>query len=284
MKKLIINADDFGLHQNVNAAIIDGYQQGCITSTSLMAGGRAFEDAVTLAKNCPDLGVGVHLTLVAEKPVTAPAEVSTLVDSYGFLPAGYLEFMNKYIMGKFDFDQIKIELDAQIAKVFETGLKITHVDSHQHLHVLPGILEIVIDLARKYHIEAMRSPCEPYFFVGGYPAKLMRMASRMGLSFLAKKAQKKVRKEGFLTPDHFFGMLAGGNMRQKYLLNIVDNLPEGISEIMMHPGNDNIALGESFTWKYHWQQELAAVKSVELRTCVEDKHIQLISFRELANV
>lgn len=284
MKKLIINADDFGLHKNVNGGIINGYQEGCITSTSIMPGGRAFEQAVSLAAGCPELGVGVHLTLVAEKTVVDPSKVKTLVDSYGLLPAGYSEFMNKYILGKLDFSEIKTELDAQIAKVFKTGIKITHLDSHQHLHVLPGILDIVIDLSRKYNISALRIPCEPHFFIGGYPAKFGRMVSRMGLSYLAQRAKIKARKQGLITPDHFFGMLAGGNMRQDYLLNIVDNLPEGVSEIMVHPGNDDIELGKSFTWQYHWQQELTAVKSLELKTHLADNKIKLISFRELANV
>lgn len=284
MKKLIINADDFGLHKSVNIGIINGFQEGFIRSTSIMPGGKAFEQAVALAKDCPKLGIGVHLTLVAEKSVIDPEKVSTLVDCSGYLPAGYFEFMNKYILGKFDFGQIRTELDSQIAKVFATGLKITHLDSHQHLHVLPGILDIVMDLARKYNIPALRIPCEPYLFIGGYPTHISRMVSRAGLTFLAQRAKNKVRKQGFITPDHFFGMLAGGNMQEKYLLNILDKLPEGVSEIMMHPGNDNGELSKSFLWPYHWQQELAAVKSSALKNCLQNNDIQLISFRELANV
>lgn len=281
MKQLIINADDFGLHEAVNQGIIAGYRQGCITSTSLMPGGQAFDQAVSLAKQNPGLRVGVHLTLVADKPVIDPGEIPSLVDRKGKFIEQYPQFILSYVSGKICDAEIRRELFAQVQKAVATGIPITHLDSHQHLHVLPGILSIVIDIAKQFNIRAIRIPDEPYFFLGGYPFTAFRIAGRCGLTFLARMARRKIIRQGFAVPDHFYGMLAGGNMREKYLHNIITQLPDGNSEIMMHPGDNNNILKRVYTWGYSWQEELAAVKSMDTKKRLEEKRVNLISFKEL---
>ncbi len=283
MKLLIVNADDFGLHPAVNRAIIAGHTGGCITSTSIMPGADAFRDAAALAERHPSLGTGVHLTLVGERPVANPAAIPTLVDGDGRFPAQYPAFLARYLRGRISKDEIRVELAAQLAKTAAAGVKITHLDSHQHLHVLPGIIDIALDLAEQFGIKAMRIPSEPRFFSGGFPCTVGRFAGRFGLSSLASLARSKAKRRGVAAPDHFFGMLAGGNMRQEYLLNILGCLPDGVSEIMVHPGDDADALGASYGWGYRWEDELAALTSPETRRCLESKGIRLISFREIAH-
>lgn len=282
MKKLIINADDFGLHECINLGIIEGHVRGCITSTSIMPGGAAFEHAITLLKSHPRLGVGVHLTLVGEKPVADPSQVSSLIDDNGKFPHQYPQFLLRYISGKVSSEDIRRELTAQVAKVFDAGIKVTHIDSHQHLHIMPGIMPIVLDIAKEFSIKAIRIPDEPYLFLGGYPFKFFRIAARCGLTFLSRLARLKTNSL-LASPQYFFGMLAGGNMREEYLTNIINTLPDGVSEIMMHPGLYSDSLSEEYNWGYHWQDELSAVMSRRVLKLVEKNKISLVSFGELAN-
>jgi hopanoid biosynthesis associated protein HpnK len=281
MKQLIVNADDFGLHPVVNQAIIEGYTTGCITSTSLMPGAAGFEDALRLAAGYPELGVGVHLTLVGEKPVADRANVSSLLDDDGRLVAQYPQFVARFLLGGISLSEVRIELTAQIEKALASGLTFTHLDSHQHLHVLPGIIDIVLDLANQYGISAIRIPAEALFFTGGYPFTLGRLLSRCGLTVLARRAAWKAKRRGVRVPDHFFGMLAGGNMQEEYFLNIVSQLPTGTSEIMVHPGKNDATLKAAYGWEYHWQGELAAVTSSVVLHKLDEEKIKPVSFREL---
>ncbi len=222
LKRLIVNADDFGLHTLVNEGILEGHNHGCISSTSIMASGLAFDEAVLLAKQTPTLGVGVHLTLVgAEQTVCPPADIPSLVNDTGQLAASYGQFLPRYFSGQIRLAEISRELTAQIEKVLESGLPITHFDSHQHMHVVPGIDDIVIELARRYQVTAVRIPAEPYFFIGGFPWNLPRYIGRGGLTYLANRARRKYRKAGLITTNQFFGMLAGGTMLPQYFSRII---------------------------------------------------------------
>ncbi|WP_378956323.1 ChbG/HpnK family deacetylase [Pelosinus sp. sgz500959] len=281
MKHLIINADDFGLHETVNLGIIQGYTTGIITSTTIMASGKAFEHAVGLAETNQKLGVGVHLTLVGEKPVCHPDQVKSLVDQDGYLSPQYPQFLKNYLLGKIQLSDIRRELTAQVKKVVDSGIQITHLDSHQHMHIVPAIMDITIDIAKDFGIKAVRIPAESHFFRGGYPCPPMRLIARSGLTMLAQLAKGKVKKNKLAMPEHFFGMLAGGNMQEEFLLTILKTLPHGISEIMMHPGSDNELLNTIYPWNYHGQEELAAVTSAKVRHCLNENRINLISFRDL---
>lgn len=283
MKRLIVNADDFGLHPAVNRAIIDGHTAGCITSTSLMTGGEAYDEAVAMAGSCPDLGVGVHLTLVGERPVSDPALVPSLVDGEGRFPDNYIQFLARFLLGKVSMAQVRLELAAQLDKVAADGIAVSHVDSHQHLHVLPGIIDIVLELATERSIRTMRIPDEGLFFTGGYPASIGRLIGRTGLSLLAGWARRKASRRGFAAPDAFFGMLAGGNMQTEYFLNIISVLPTGTSEIMIHPGNDDALLQARYGWVYHWQSELAAVTGRQVLDRLAERGIELVSFRKFTD-
>jgi chitin disaccharide deacetylase len=283
MRKLIINADDFGLHTAVNKGIISGFVGGCITSTSLMPGGDAFLEAVALAKTHPKLGIGVHLMLVGGRATCSSREIPTLIDDNGFLPANYPDFLQRYLSGRVKREDIRRELTAQVQRVITVGLPITHLDSHQHMHVVPGVFEIVLDIAEQFHICALRIPAEPLFFFGNYPFQVSRFIARAGLSVLSTLAAKQAIQRGLRAPGHFFGMLAGGNMQPHYLLTIIDQLPEGVSEIMVHPGTDTSLLRSFYGWDYHWQQELEALTSPLLKERMQEKKIDLVSFRELCD-
>ena len=283
MKYLIINADDFGLHKYINKGIIKGFQEGCITSTSLMCSAPAFDDAVKLAKSNPTLGIGIHLTLVGGvKPLLAPEKVSSLLDNNGFFPLDYLQFIKKFVAGKVCKEEIKDELSAQIEKGLSTGLKITHFDSHQHLHVLPGLIDIVIELCKKYDIDRVRVPAESITWTGGYNADWGRLIGRLGLTLCSELARIKLKKAGILFPNHFFGMLAGGNLNTCLVETIIENLPDGYTEIMTHPGMHDGELSNLYTWGYHWEDELAAFVALQTIEKIKSKRISLINFGGLS--
>ncbi len=281
MKQLIVNADDFGLHENINLGIIEGYTKGCITSTSIMAGAPAFEHAANLAAEHRNLGIGVHLTLVGGPPAAEPGQIASLIDSDGLLCSSYPVFLKKFCLAGIRIEHVRQELAAQVKKVVAAGINITHLDSHQHMHVVPGIIEVVIDIAKEFGIRAMRIPAEPLLFFGGFSPSAGRIIGRSGLSILASLARLKAQRAGLAAPEHFYGMLAGGTMEERFLLRVIDSLPDGLAEIMVHPGLDDRVLNQVFTWGYHWQQELAAVTSLKVVERLEQRQVKLVSFASL---
>lgn len=281
MNRLIINADDFGIHEQVNNGVIQAHRQGILTSTSLLANGTAFTEAVAVAKMCPNLGIGAHLCLVGGLPPVLPVDqVRSLVTEDGTLPADYTVFMKNVYKGKVNFNEVYQELDAQLTRIAATGLSITHVDSHQHMHILPPVLKITVALMKKYGLHRLRIPRESYFFKVA-SAGMVRIVGRDGLTFLSNRAMKAVRDNQFITTDYFWGMIDGGNMNVKNLSYIIQNLPFGINEIMIHPGVHPEILGKTFTWGYHWQDEYDAVVNPQVRQLIEDRQIELVHYGQL---
>lgn len=279
MRYLIVNADDFGLHQDINRGIIKGFQEGFITSTSLMCSAPCFEQAVALAKENLQLGIGLHLTLVGGvKPLLPLTQVATLIDEQGVFPADYLLFIKKFISGKINKAEIRAELSAQIERGLAAGLNITHIDSHQHLHVLPGLIDIVIELCQKYQIPRLRMPAEALLWQGGYQAGAARYIGKWGLTVCAQLAARKAQQAGLRYPQHFFGMLAGGNLDEQLVKNMLQALPEGTSELMTHPGLQAKQLRSLFTWGYHWEEELQAFLSLSNQNEIKERAISLINF------
>lgn len=283
MKRLIVNADDFGLHSSVNHGIIEGYEKGCIRSTSFVAAGVAAEEAAELAKKNPGLGVGIHLTLVAERPVLPPPQVPSLIGENGYLLPNHAAFICRYMTGGICMEQLYSECEAQILRAMEMGVRLTHIDSHQHLHVLPGVIRMVLSLAKKYGFTKMRLPAEPFLFTGGYPTSAGRYMAKCGLTSCARIVKGAIRRAGIMTPDSFFGMLAGGHLYTPHFLSMLRALPDGVSEIMVHPGKDNRVLDDIYHWAYHWEEELASVTSAEAMKMIEERQIRLISYEELTD-
>ena len=282
MKQLIVNADDFGLHPLINAGIIKGHQEGFITSTSLMPSAPCWQEAVRLAKENPRLGIGVHLTLVGGVPSVLPKEqVSSLLDDDGLFLPDYVAFAKRYYSGAVKRSELEAELRAQLERALSCGVNITHIDSHQHTHVLPGINSLVLKLSNEYNIIRVRIPKEGYLFTGGFQTGVGRLIGRSGLSFCADMAALRADSLGLRHPQHFYGMLAGGHLNAQLIANILRQLPEGVSEIMTHPGLDSAALGKAFSWKYHWREELDAYLDAGNKALLKELGIEPVSFAAL---
>lgn len=279
MKQLIINADDFGRHRLINEAVEKAYRQGCLTSTTIMAGGKAFEDAVDIALRNPELGVGIHFTLANGFPVMPPKKIPSLVTREGYFHPNYSIFAKLYMQGKINRAEVQAELDAQLEKVMYSGIRPTHFDSHQHLHHFPGILGVAIKLAKKARINALRISSTKVF--SGNIDGLGAFIGRLGLSSLAKIAENTAHKSGMATPEHFVGNVAGESITKEFMVDLINNLEEGTTEVMLHPGVDNKILQYFCDWDHDFEGELDAVTSPKVLKLIEDKRVYLVNFGNL---
>ncbi|WP_302166032.1 ChbG/HpnK family deacetylase [Mitsuokella multacida] len=280
MRYIIINADDFGRHAEINRAVEEGLVHGCLRSATVMPGGAAFAGAIDIARRHEELGLGVHFTLVDGHPILPPEEIPSLVGSEGdFLP-DHTALLKRYLKGGVNLEEVRRELAAQLQKIEATGIPISHVDSHQHMHTLPGIIDIVLDLAARAGIRAVRTPRTPLF--AGAFGGLGQLVGRLGLSTLARLAACKAHRRGLLTPDNFAGIVAGEAVSEGELLHLIAHLPQGTTEVMMHPGMKNDVLQEDSGWQHDFEAELAAILSPRVGEALRKAEVEPVNFRHLS--
>lgn len=263
----------------INAAIEEAYRIGCLTSTTIMAGAPAFGDAVEVARRNTGLGVGIHFTLSNGFPVLDPKKIPSLVTPEGYFHPDYATFAKLYLRGKIDRAEVQAELTAQLEKVRQAGIRPTHFDSHQHLHHFPGVLGVAIKLAKRVNIKAMRVASTRVF--DGSVDGIGALVGRIGLSSLAKIAANTARKSGIATPDHFVGIVAGESITRDMLLNIINNLEEGTTEVMIHPGTNNEVLQRYCDWAHDFEEELYALTSPRVMGVLKNKRLTLTDFSDL---
>lgn len=274
--KLVVNADDFGIAEPVNRGIVEAFDRGIVTSASLMATGEAFEHAVGLARARPRLAVGVHLVLTEHRPLTGEGRAS-LVEPDGRFPPNVGALVRRLVAGKVSLEAVRAELDAQIARVRDAGLGVSHFDGHQHVHALPGIARVVAELAAEHGVRAVRYPAErlrPYMLrsAGG----LRRLFGQLALALAcAVSPLGRLRR-----CDEFAGFYYGGRLDEANLTEVLESLPRGRTvELMCHPGHaDMVPTPE---WHYAWAAECAALTSPRVRSLVAARGLALVSYRDL---
>ena len=207
MYRLIVHADDFGLSERVNEGILQAHRHGILTSTSLIANGPAFEQAVQICRAVPTLDVGIHLTLVEEPPLLSVAAVPSLVGAAGKLHPHARVFTKKYFRGQIQLREVRDELEAQIKMVMSHGISISHLDSHQHVHMLPDVLRITVELAKAYGIPAIRLPYEK---VQLYMLEGTRAVSRICQLLVLNTFCRLGRQAIPLRTDYFHGFSSAG--------------------------------------------------------------------------
>ncbi len=277
--QLLVNADDFGRHALINRAVAECVERGCLRSATLMPGGRAFDDAVAVARAHPALGVGIHFTLVNGFPVCPPEDIPSLVTEDGVFYDNHVQFVKRFLAGRIRMEDVRRELAAQAEKMERTGLALTHVDSHQHMHVLPGIFDAVLDAAAALHLDAVRIPRTPLFSgsFGGFG----QLVGRLGLFTLAEIAGREAARRGFRTPDHFAGIVAGEAVDEPCFRSIIERLKPGVTEVMMHPGTDTAVLQKACLWDHDFEAERDAIISPAIAALLKDKRVEIIHFRDL---
>ena len=279
MSQLIVHADDLGLSRSINDGIFEAHRRGVLTSASIMANGEAFHHAVDICRTTPTLDTGVHLTLVEERPILAPEKVKSLIDANGRFHRHATQFTRKYFQGGLSFDEIRQELEVQVTRVLDHGILVSHLDSHQHLHMLPRILAITVELAKKYGIRAVRIPNEPVrlAMLTGDRA-LTRALQGLALRFFCHLG----RNIDLVHTDAFAGFFFGGKLNRENLLKVLENLPpQGTCELMCHPGQEDPHTRHDH-WGYNWNDELEALTDPTIPLLLERKGIRLISYRELS--
>ena len=247
-----------------------------------MVTGAAFAEAVELARRTPALGMGIHFTLVNARPVLPAAEIPSLVDpATGELYPDHGAFVKRFLTGKIRLQDVKRECTAQLDRFLDTGLVPTHADSHQHMHVLPGIIDIILDLCLDHGIPAVRIPSIPVSLLATRPSNLGEQVGRTGLHVLAERARKKARALGIQAPGHFGGIVAGEAVDKKALRTILLNLREGTTEVMLHPGTSNEILIPATQWDHDFEGELDAVTDDGILQLVQEQKITVQNFRDL---
>ena len=253
------------------------FQEGIVTSTSLMVTGSAFAEAVALARNLPELDVGLHITLVEEPAVLGRASLPTLVDDAGQLPSTKGEFFKRALLGQISWEEVEREIRAQIARFHGTGLPLSHLDSHQHLHMFAPVFQIVSRLAREMDNVWIRNPAGPWGKSSG--ARIGRWAQQVGLNLTSLWSRKLYGSSELRMPDGMYGFAAGGGLNRTALEQIFRAVPDGLYELNCHPGEADAETRARYGgWDYRWEEELEALTAPETRAALEEQGIVLTSF------
>jgi chitin disaccharide deacetylase len=294
VRRLIVNADDFGLTAGVNRGIVEAHNAGVVSSTTLMANGPQFEDAVAAARTAPKLSVGCHVVLVDGAPVSPPSTLDTLLAIRSAEPEKFYSSLSAFAaratLGGFDRDQLVAEVVAQIRKIQFAGIQVTHLDAHKHAHVFPEILAALLRAARICGVRAIRNPIVP---IHALPARQFKRNPHLWkrycqvrmLHTLSRHFGRHTRRAGLLTPDGVIGVIetgTGENSGYNSLLrNTLASLPDGTWEFVCHPGYSDSELRATGTRLVESRdEERRLLSSPELRQFLEAQNIEVISYRE----
>jgi chitin disaccharide deacetylase len=263
--RLIVTADDLGLHQNINQGVFRAHREGIVAAASIVANGEAFDDAVGRLRDTPALQAGVHLAFVEERPLSPLTKVDTLVDGTGAFHRNFRRFVVRYATGNIDRAQLAGELRRQIERVVAAGVRVTHLNSHQHLHMLPDLFDLTLDLASEYAV--------PYVRVVSDPLRLVpspRNAALAGVALLGWQAKRKARNR-VATNERTIGIAAAGRGGFRTDLARI----RGLTELVVHPGVGSGHIAKRYDWGYCWDAELEALCDPLVRRSLADLEIEL---------
>lgn len=268
MALVIVNADDYGLTEATSLAILRCHSEGIVTSTSLLTLAPAFDRSARLLTDHPDIGVGVHLAAVGEDPpLLTRSEIPTLVDTDGALPVSWRQFLRRASVGRIDPDDVEREWSAQVDRALGTGTRLTHLDSHQHLHQWPLLWPAIRRLATRAGVSAIRTTSG----AGPGPVGLLGHLTRL-----------RARRARLLTTDTFAGFRESGALDEDALVRVLDRAPlDGSLEIGCHPGALYDPDRSRYDWGFEWAAEATALRSEQVRRIIEDRGDQLATFADL---
>ena len=273
---LIVNADDFGRSESVNAGVAEAYRRGILTSASIVATGAAFESAVALVPQLEGLGIGIHLVLNEHPPVLPPNEITSLVTKNAQFPSRGRQFMNMAVDSRTSNDALK-EWDAQISKVLATGIRLDHIDGHGHCHAHPRVACAVVTLAKRYGIPGVRMPVES---LAWRPERVSakRFADKLALNSAALCSRRLWRGK-LAYPRSFYGFSEGGRLTAAAVRRVAESAPPGVSELMVHLGVSNIE-PDGLETGYDWEGDLGAVTAFRKPEFEKQFGIKLITYAQ----
>jgi predicted glycoside hydrolase/deacetylase ChbG (UPF0249 family) len=267
-RKLVVNADDFGFAHDVNRGIVEAHVNGILTATTLMANGSAFSDAVRLARDHRSLDIGVHCVLV---------QGESLLPGRRRLPASVGELIEAIVLRRI---RVYDEIRAQLERIVDAGLSPTHLDTHKHTHLLPAVLDAVCRLSQEFRIPWVRRPFDFPIESNGV-AWTKRVVSR-SMTGVRRTFHRKLERYGCRTTDWFAGFQFTGRFQAAQLAHILEQLPEGSTEFMCHPGRCTDELRRLPTrLKEARETELMALMAADVRAVLERQRIELVNYRQL---
>jgi hopanoid biosynthesis associated protein HpnK len=293
MRRLIINADDFGLTEGVNRAILEGHRRGAITSTTLMANGSRFASAARSAKSAPELSVGCHVVLVDGEPLLPSEQVRSLLaassNGAASLRRGFLELARDNFRHRVQPSEVEAEAAAQIHTLQSAGISVSHVDSHKHAHMLPSICNAVLQAAKICGVKAVRNPFVPFKPLAfahllRRPKLWTRYTEVKVLRRYEDQFREMVARAGMVTTDGSFGVLVTGALDEGLFEAIIGSIPEGTWEFVCHPGYNDAELDNVHTrLRSSREKELAVLTSDRARDLLKKHGIELISYHQLTS-
>jgi chitin disaccharide deacetylase len=287
MKRLIINADDFGLAPGVNRAIIELQQAGALSSATLMANGPFFSPAVYMAFAQPSLAVGCHVVLVDGSPCLRPAEVPSLVDPRN--PSSFRNTVGSFfadlLRGRIREEEIEAEAVAQIRRIQSSGITVSHIDSHKHVHAFPRVLAPLLRAARQCGVRCVRNPFEPWWSLKATrPAGTVRRMQVHVMRTQGRAFSRLTREHDMITADGSMGLLATGVLDGSVLRALLRAMPTGTWELVCHPGYSDRALDEARTrLRASREVERSALLAVIPEAIKNDSGLALIDFHQLGD-
>ncbi|TBR15287.1 ChbG/HpnK family deacetylase [bacterium] len=276
-KYLIVNADDFGFDAGIDSGIFESFEKGITSSVSIVANGLNFDNALNLVrKSNKALGVGVHLSLLGEKPVLPPEKIPGLVDKNGYFHSNFFDLAGRIYLSKIDLLEVEKEAEAQIAKVLQNSITPTHIDGDRFVHLLPPIFDIAIKLAKKFRIKYVRYP----YFDNRMPAfSFNNVIKKSFLNLFSKKQSRIMEKNNIRHVDYSYGFMASGRVNKDMFTRFLHNIKIGLSDINLHPGYMPIC--EKYTsWKYNWETEKDLLINPEIKALIQRLNIGLVNYAE----
>jgi chitin disaccharide deacetylase len=281
VRRLIVNADDFGLTPGVNQAILKANSEGVVTSATLMANAGGFDDAVRLGRSAPNLSVGCHVVLLDGEPLSDNRKVPSLIcGAASRFEKSISRFALRAMRGKIIPSEVELEAAAQIRKLQAAGVKVSHIDTHKHAHIFPQVLGPLLRAAKACGIRAIRNPFGRVAFsaVAARPKLWKRYGELMLLNPFSRQFLQRVRAEGMVTPDGCLGVAATGVLDEDLFHSILQNLPDGTWEFVTHPGYNDSDLDRVATrLRDSREMELCLLTSPAIREDLSRHGIKLIS-------
>jgi len=281
LKRLIVTADDFGRSLAVNEAVEEAHATGILTAASLMVGADAASDAVDRAKRHPGWGVGLHLVIVCGKSVLPPTEIPGLVDAKGAFDTNLVRAGFRYFFLPKVRRQLAREIRAQFEAFRASGLELDHVNAHNHLHLHPTVLGLILSIGREYGLRAVRVPDEPMSVPGATP---MSVSGRIGGAFLRiwlGLMRRRLLGADVRINDCVFGIRDSGNMVRERMLALLQELPNGVTEIFSHPARGTWDGVEAAAAQYRFEDEFQALVDPEVKSTVTASGATLMTFKDI---
>lgn len=279
-KRLIVTADDAGLHSGMTEGVLAAHSKGIVTAAAVATVGAGFAEAVERLRSRPKLDAGIHWVLVGERPLSPPEEIPSLLGEEGAFLPGFRAFAKRYFLGGVKIAEVERELRRQLERLLAAGLPVLHANGHQHLHVLPRIFEVVLRLAEEHGIPWVRIPKEP-----AATWRSSRGIEIRALNAFGRGARRRLRRRGaesrVQSPDQTIGVLDAGNLSFEKLVEALGKV-RGTAELVCHPGLREADLAMVYDWDYSWEGETAALCDPRLLKVLQKLGIELTSFSKLS--